>query len=552
MIITLKGADFSASNIGTLSTWRITRSLGTGATYVGVSSVDKDSSFTATVTVAEGYEIGTAGVTVTMGGNVINASTINGNIITISIAKVTGNVVIKVPTVNVNSGEEDDGGDIPEENIPENETSYTFEDVTSQVNFNNNYYINGISGKAVGSSVWKHSPFGSSTSVNLTPYAGGKMRITLPASPTMPEGLGIAFYEKFSTEGTFITGYTSTKVVSEDSYETVVIDIPEKAQCFRTTWYVDKFVTDFKCELAEPISSSNPSTPTPDPDPTPEPETPTNPTPSVPADGNLTDQFTWSTAGAVIGTTGATDTASDWIYSDYVNIAGYTSLDMMMIRTTAGSTTKGMAFYDANKNYISGFTNNGSGSMTPELRTLEVPANAVYLRTSWVSTRNQYYDESKNGIQLFYCVATGASAPETGGGETGNTTPPKGEPTGEEIDITEQFAWTEGGRVLSNNGSVGNDTNWKYSNNIDVTPYYQLKIMLPVTTVSGSTSGCAFYDASGKYISGVNITTGAPAMGCEVKTIDVPTNATTFKTMWYSTKHASYNPEWQFSCIAVK
>jgi hypothetical protein len=41
MIITLKGADFSKSNIGTLSSWRITRSLGSGATYEGATSVDK-------------------------------------------------------------------------------------------------------------------------------------------------------------------------------------------------------------------------------------------------------------------------------------------------------------------------------------------------------------------------------------------------------------------------------------------------------------------------------------------------------------------------------
>lgn len=115
MIITLKGADFSASNIGTLSSWRITRSLGTGASYEGVTSVDKDASFTATVTIAEGYELGTAGVTVTMSGNAISAATVNGNVITISIAEVTGNIVIKVPTVNLSTGEEEEP-DVPDVN----------------------------------------------------------------------------------------------------------------------------------------------------------------------------------------------------------------------------------------------------------------------------------------------------------------------------------------------------------------------------------------------------------------------------------------------------
>lgn len=112
MIITLKNADFSLSNIGTLSTWRITRSLGTGATYDGPTSVDKSAAFSATVTIAEGYEIGSAGVTVTMGG-VGQTYTIVGNVVTISITAVTGNIVINVPTVNLSTGEEDEP-DVPD------------------------------------------------------------------------------------------------------------------------------------------------------------------------------------------------------------------------------------------------------------------------------------------------------------------------------------------------------------------------------------------------------------------------------------------------------
>lgn len=113
MIIVLKNADFSASNIGTLSTWRITRSLGSGATYEGPTSVDKGAALSATVTIAEGYELTAAGVTVTMGGTAITAATVNENIISIYIASVTGNVTIKVPTVNVSGGDEPEVPDEP-------------------------------------------------------------------------------------------------------------------------------------------------------------------------------------------------------------------------------------------------------------------------------------------------------------------------------------------------------------------------------------------------------------------------------------------------------
>jgi hypothetical protein len=119
MIITLKGANFSTNNIGTLSTWTISRVLGNGATYSGVSYVDKGAALNATVTISDDYEIGAAGVSVTMGGNAVTSGiTVSGNTVTIAIASVTGNVLIKVPTVNTATGEEDDpvtpdSGDIP-------------------------------------------------------------------------------------------------------------------------------------------------------------------------------------------------------------------------------------------------------------------------------------------------------------------------------------------------------------------------------------------------------------------------------------------------------
>lgn len=113
MIITIKGSRtdiFKDNHIGTLSTWSIRTSLGIGATYDGPTSVDRDpaGALNATVTIAEGYELN-GSVTVTMGGNpVTEGITVDGNTITISIASVTDNVVIKVPTKNTNTGEEEE------------------------------------------------------------------------------------------------------------------------------------------------------------------------------------------------------------------------------------------------------------------------------------------------------------------------------------------------------------------------------------------------------------------------------------------------------------
>ena len=97
MIITLKGADFSASNIGQLTAWRIRTDLGEGATYDGPTSVEKGLPLSATVTVDDTYTLGA--VSITMAGvAVTDAYTIEGNVVTINIAEVTGTVVIAVAT----------------------------------------------------------------------------------------------------------------------------------------------------------------------------------------------------------------------------------------------------------------------------------------------------------------------------------------------------------------------------------------------------------------------------------------------------------------------
>lgn len=117
MIITLKGANFSASNIGTLTTWNITKSLGAGATSSNnATTVTRGGSYSTTITLAADYEIGSAGVSITMGGLDITStvSSISGNTISISISSVTGNVSIKVPTKNLTTGGESGGTDTPD------------------------------------------------------------------------------------------------------------------------------------------------------------------------------------------------------------------------------------------------------------------------------------------------------------------------------------------------------------------------------------------------------------------------------------------------------
>ena len=113
MIITISGANFSASNIGTLSTWTVSKSIGAGAEHRIPSYVDKNSAFNYTITLKDGYTFGT--YSVTMGGQTITP-TVTETSMTINIPSVTGAVRIEVKTINSSTPPV----------TPETPTMYTF------------------------------------------------------------------------------------------------------------------------------------------------------------------------------------------------------------------------------------------------------------------------------------------------------------------------------------------------------------------------------------------------------------------------------------------
>ena len=125
MILTIKGADFSSANIGTLSTFVVSKSIGRGASFDIPSFVEKNSSVNWVITLGEDYTFGT--YSVTMGGEVVTP-TVNGSEMTIAIANVTGNIRITVATV-YNGVEE-----LPEPDEPE-----TPDDMSGVQLFMNNY-----------------------------------------------------------------------------------------------------------------------------------------------------------------------------------------------------------------------------------------------------------------------------------------------------------------------------------------------------------------------------------------------------------------------------
>ena len=97
MIFTLKNANFNASKIGTLNTWRVVKVLKGVTTDSTIVNVNKDGSYSATFNVSTGYELNS--FIVTMGDTDITSNltwSSDNKVGTLVISKVTNNIHISI------------------------------------------------------------------------------------------------------------------------------------------------------------------------------------------------------------------------------------------------------------------------------------------------------------------------------------------------------------------------------------------------------------------------------------------------------------------------
>ena len=85
--------------------YKVSYNLSVGGSYSGFTSVPENDSYKATITIADGYALSDEGVVVVMGGTpVANATSINGNIITIEINSVADDIEIRANFINSTTG----------------------------------------------------------------------------------------------------------------------------------------------------------------------------------------------------------------------------------------------------------------------------------------------------------------------------------------------------------------------------------------------------------------------------------------------------------------
>ena len=100
---------------------------------------------------------------------------------------------------------------------------------------------------------------------------------------------------------------------------------------------------------------------------------------------NLAEGVTWINGRAIQAATGTSYNSSGAAYIDYIDVSNCSRI-MYMRRFSklVYAPTSGMAFYDANKNFISGVPDAYKSSDTiPKRNILTVPENAVYVRITY-------------------------------------------------------------------------------------------------------------------------------------------------------------------------
>lgn len=223
MIFKLTNSNFSESNIGTLNSWRIIKSLQGVSTSSNIVSVAKDGSYSAVFTVLDGYTFNTASVT--MGGTNLTSNLVwdaNKKTANLSISKVTNNVYISISA---------------------NRDSEEGEEVVRQRTIVYKYLT--LSGQTIQASTYEKVNDGTfkTFDINNAPEIEGyeKVEVT-PASATVTGNITVIYTYKSTQEEELIpvTGVTLDRATYtleiEDSIQLYHTVLPSNASDTRVRW----------------------------------------------------------------------------------------------------------------------------------------------------------------------------------------------------------------------------------------------------------------------------------------------------------------------------
>ena len=129
---------------------------------------------------------------------------------------------------------------------------------------------------------------------------------------------------------------------------------------------------------------------------------------------DITDRFKWNEGYVISAFNGNMMADKNWVASDYVDISAFESIEIVTGDTVNANTTLGIAFYDANKKFVSGVvhTDKTGTEYGILVHNLEVPQGVSYLRTTWYSVNHGSYNGAT--LHTFYCKGAGTAIPPLG------------------------------------------------------------------------------------------------------------------------------------------
>lgn len=119
---------------------------------------------------------------------------------------------------------------------------------------------------------------------------------------------------------------------------------------------------------------------------------------------DITDQFVFTEGAMIDAKTGKYTTYSGWVATEqYVDLSAYSEIEIKMSKTSSTGTGSGNAFYDADKNYVSGIVHtDGVATYGTMVKNVVLESNMKYIRAMYWSKSNSNY---KTEFGDFYCKA---------------------------------------------------------------------------------------------------------------------------------------------------
>lgn len=207
---------------------------------------------------------------------------------------------------------------------------------------------------------------------------------------------------------------------------------------------------------------------------------------------------------------GALSSAEMYNSTDYIPVSIIESIKYKRAGTSASSTYSGIAFYDKEKQFISGVPSAFSQPQTgylQELQTINIPETAVYVRCSMYANTTTYGEFAIYGITSIAQMLLKMDSDDF-------------------VPVAFQTAQT-GKCIYYADGTVGNGDYYSVTDYVDVHKFGEISYKRTGTTYSSTSAGIAFYDKNKVFISGVSGATSQQATGYAdgLYIVKVPSNA---------------------------